>query len=358
MDIQMKNTGLKTAPRPRGRNGAIECCRVVASVFVVFIHYTFPGAVGAVVNCLARFAVPFFFMVSGYFAYRADENTLRKRAIGILKLDVFATLFYFCWGLFREKYILHQGRMPWLMLMLSRARFGQWPINGMNPFGVQLWYLDAAFMSYVILYLYVRWKGKETRYDYLYIVSILLYAVNFLMSSVATTVYFEVPSELCRNALFFGIPMFSLGIFIREYQNKILETYNLTEKKLLLIVFLGAGFSVVQWWSTGVVEMPLGTLFEVIALLLLCVSFPPEIFSSRIATAITSKFGELSTYVFVSHVFWNDIYRIYIMKHFSALGGTVNDYLWPVMVALLSVGTGAVWVTVKAMVKGRLWKNR
>ena len=346
MATEMTKTGLQT--RSGGRNGAIECCRLVASVFVVFIHYTFPGKLGAVMDCLARFAVPFFFMVSGYFAYQADETTIKKRAIGILKLDICATVFYFCWGLFRERYILHQGRMAWLMLMLPKTRLAQWPINGMNPFGVQLWYLDAAFMSYVVLYLYVRWKGKNCRYDTLYLVSVLLYAVHFMMSSVASVVYFEVPSELYRNALFFGLPMLSLGMFLREYQNKILETYHLSPKKLLLIAVLGAGFSVVQWWGTGKVEMPLGTLFEVIALLLLCVSVPTGMFGNRVLSALTSKFGALSTYVFLSHVFWNDIYQIYIMKYFSRLGGTWNAYLWPAMVALLSVGTGAVWVAVKA----------
>ena len=47
------------------RNETLECCRILAAVFVVFLHVPFPGLLGKTVNCLARFAVPLFFAISG-----------------------------------------------------------------------------------------------------------------------------------------------------------------------------------------------------------------------------------------------------------------------------------------------------
>lgn len=57
------------------RNQTLECCRILAAVFVVFLHVPFPGTVGKTVNCLARFAVPLFFAISGWFSYGAEGES-------------------------------------------------------------------------------------------------------------------------------------------------------------------------------------------------------------------------------------------------------------------------------------------
>ena len=61
------------------RNLSIECAKLIASFFVIFIHIPFPGTVGHGINCAARCAVPLFFAVSGYFSYRTPCGKLAKR---------------------------------------------------------------------------------------------------------------------------------------------------------------------------------------------------------------------------------------------------------------------------------------
>lgn len=53
--------------KPRSRIQSLECFRLIASMLVVFIHCEGSGEFGSIMNCLARVAVPFFFIVSGYF---------------------------------------------------------------------------------------------------------------------------------------------------------------------------------------------------------------------------------------------------------------------------------------------------
>ena len=45
----------------------LDALKIVAAFFVVCIHVHFPGDLGRCVIAVARFAVPFFFMVSGFF---------------------------------------------------------------------------------------------------------------------------------------------------------------------------------------------------------------------------------------------------------------------------------------------------
>ena len=51
------------------RNKSLDAVKAIAACLVVCIHVSFPGQAGQLVKVLARCAVPFFFMVSGYFWY-------------------------------------------------------------------------------------------------------------------------------------------------------------------------------------------------------------------------------------------------------------------------------------------------
>lgn len=51
------------------RNKSLDAVKAIAACLVVCIHVSFPGQAGQLVKVLARCAVPFFFMVSGYFCY-------------------------------------------------------------------------------------------------------------------------------------------------------------------------------------------------------------------------------------------------------------------------------------------------
>lgn len=49
------------------RYRSMDCIKGAACIAVVLIHYNFPGYLGIIIKTLSRFAVPFFFGVSGYY---------------------------------------------------------------------------------------------------------------------------------------------------------------------------------------------------------------------------------------------------------------------------------------------------
>ena len=48
--------------RGSGHNDKLDLWKCVAIYSVIFIHILLPGQIGVAVNCLARFAVPLFFL--------------------------------------------------------------------------------------------------------------------------------------------------------------------------------------------------------------------------------------------------------------------------------------------------------
>ncbi len=77
------------------RNYTLDFVKGIACICVVLMHCEFPGYLGTLVQCVSRFCVPFFFMISGYFCFKKNKSTDYKRKvvhIGIITLC--ATLFY------------------------------------------------------------------------------------------------------------------------------------------------------------------------------------------------------------------------------------------------------------------------
>ena len=68
------------------RNASLDLLKGIAALFVIWIHEQFPGVTGQLVNRIGAFAVPVFFMVSGYFAYHADRKKLGRSVRHILRL--------------------------------------------------------------------------------------------------------------------------------------------------------------------------------------------------------------------------------------------------------------------------------
>ena len=326
------------------RIASIEYCRIIAAVFVVFLHCPFPDKLGIAVSSLARFAVPFFFMVSGYFSWQADAGRIGKRLLGTLKLDLTATALYAAWGCLQH-YLFGAGDgLEWILRHIaSSSELSLWLLGNVNPFAGHLWYLSALVWCYIFLYLYVRWQGKDLNYRPLYIIGVCFFGIHMALGPLASAFGTVIPFQTYRNALFFGLPMFALGMFLREYQDRILERFCLTKGKLLLLVAAGAALSVLQGFGTGLAEMPVGTLVEVIALMLLLVSCPGG--EGGKGARLVSGLSGLSTYIYVTHLIWNEVYQFWTFKNAAlTLFGEKEPCFYPVVIAVVSLATGILWM--------------
>ena len=55
---------------------SIDGMKAIAGFLVVLIHQKFPGILGEIITPLARIAVPFFFITSGFLLYSHKQKQL------------------------------------------------------------------------------------------------------------------------------------------------------------------------------------------------------------------------------------------------------------------------------------------
>lgn len=323
------------------RNQSMECAKLIASFFVVFIHAQFPGDAGGFVACLARCAVPLFFAISGYFSFQTRADRLVRRMKHILLLTLMGIGAELLWGCISME-LGGGSTIAYLRMMIpSVEAIAKWIVLCTNPFGGALWYLTAAFYCYCVLWAYVRFFGEEPMdYRPLYGGGMFLFAMNLAMGVFATAAGHPLTHTLYRNGLFFGIPMFAMGIFLRQYGQMIWERYSLSDKKLILMIFGGLLLGVIEWRGIGASDAHIGTVIAVAALMLL-MARNPQVTSRKPLEKLIFSFGSVSTYIYILHPVVIQIYQSLLKTAFSNWLGIAELWLNPVVILILSVMAAA-----------------
>lgn len=328
----------------QNKNQSLEICKLIASFFVVFLHVPFPGTFGGAVSCLSRFAVPLFFAISGWFSYQTGPEKLAKRMGRILLLELAGIFVHFLWGVALTMYQNRSFGEFLGELVPTASEIARWIVLNIDPYAGHLWYLSAAALCYGVLWMYVRFLGREPiGYQPLYVLGVLLGAMHFAMAEFGGSVGLGVPFQLYRNGLFFGLPMFLMGLFLREHHLRLLENFSLTARKLVLLLGAGILLSLVEWKGLGGYELHFGTLVMVVSLLLLT-ALCPEV-SGRFPRMgkLVPRFGTLSTAIYLVHLVIYDVYLGFFRWRLEAVLGSGEPWAAPVLVAAGSLTAAAVW---------------
>lgn len=321
------------------RNQSIELCRLAAAIAVIFLHVPLPERVNGYVNCLARFAVPFFFMVSGYYSFGRDSAWLKRQLWRVLKLNVYATIPYCIW----RCWVYYDGTRIGEFIRWEFFRKGvlsDWIILHVNPMAGHLWFLAALVSCYLALWLYGKLREGENDAP-LYLLGAFLMMGCFLFSALLPANEVLVPYKVYRNGWFLGLPLFLLGMFLHEYEETILEKFHLTTGKLLLLTAAGVLLSLLQYRDYGSSEIFLGTILEMIALMLLLTAHP--VLPGKLLKGITPHLGRISTVIYVIHLLFLEAYQIYIRPQSENLLGHWEPWLRPFLIAAVSLVTAIAW---------------
>ena len=80
------------------RNKALDQIRLIAAFLVIVIHSPFPGVAGNLAESLARTAVPFFFMISGYYSCGKSREQIGRKIRRTGGLLIWSVTLYFLWS--------------------------------------------------------------------------------------------------------------------------------------------------------------------------------------------------------------------------------------------------------------------
>ena len=335
----------------RNRNVAVSALKLIASIFVVFIHAPFPGDFGSFVNCAAKFAVPVFFCISGYYAYRvsADRLVPRLKKMGLLALVGYSLgLIWKCcyMGLVQNKSV-----QKYLTRLLSAKNLSRIILMEKDPIVGHLWYLSVMLVIYIVFILYTRFwkKPEEINYKPLYQTAACGFLFFIAFSMKFPGVKLTTSELLHRNSLFFGFPMFALGLFLAEYGDRIVTQYALNGKKAVALIALGLALSLLQWNGIAKTSMPVGMLPVVIVLVLGATRTGRSAVTPR-GDALCRCAETTSMVVYLSHRLIHDIISSLWKK--SALYS--NKALYPLFIVAVSVALGVcVWLIQSALSKRR-----
>lgn len=325
------------------KNLSMDFVKLIAACFVVFIHAKFPGRLGSLVTCLGRFAVPFFFAVSGYYSFGVDRYRIQKRMGHVLKLHLIAIILAVlidCAGLTLPDF-MHYIRGD---ILPTKNEWLRWILVQDVPYGDQIWFLTALFQCYGILWVYtVFWEEQPQKNVPLYQATFVLLAIFCTMTQLFRLEGLEIPLHCYRNSWLFGLPMFAAGMFLHEYKNQIWNNFRLTDTKLVLLILLGAVLSVLDEMAGDSGELPSGMILLVPALLLYLASHPQLPVKAVWVQKLASRFGVMSTAVYILHVPVKKLYSLLFPGDLVSLFGSLIGYIYPLIILTMTFIGAFFW---------------
>lgn len=334
------------------RNQALECFKFLAAISIVYLHVALPGRAGKLVDCLSRFAVPLFFAISGYFAYGARCGKLGRRFWHVVKLNLLASFSLVLWDCL---WAASCGGSAADVLRSSIPSVNQlinWFFFHGSPFRGHLWYLAAIAACYAVLIVYVGFFGDEAiNYRPLYTLGAALFCIRFAATDMLSRAGLTIPFYLFRDGWFTGIPMFSLGIFLRQYQARLIQNYRLTTARLIGLFLIGVALSLMQYYALGSSELPIGAVIQVIALLLLSTRYPVIDGGLRPVRAVISCLGFLSTVIYIYQFCAYDFYARFFAGPVAGLMGGLEIYVRPLMISLCAAAAGLAVLAVRHIIR-------
>lgn len=226
----------KLIDKKMGYSG-IDLFRLIAVILVVMNHtYPLAGinetADFVLTRIIARIAVPFFFMISGYFILprimgeNKDYTTVIKNVKKLTKLYIIATLIYLPLSIYSGNITPNMGMVSILKDIFFNGTF------------YHLWYLPGAIIGILIVSLLLK-KFNEKQ---VFVISLGLYIIGLFGDSYYNIVQ-NIPVvnefynllfnffDYTRNGIFFAPLFFILGAIIAKNKRK-------PKKKIMIYGFV------------------------------------------------------------------------------------------------------------------------
>ncbi|WP_026488474.1 acyltransferase family protein [Butyrivibrio sp. XBB1001] len=273
-------------------NRFLYTVRFIACLAVITIHTRFPGYFGQLLDALARFAVPYFFAISGRFLLATNEGGTKYirsrtcRALGkTLKVTGLVYLIYLAFSF--AVYMIYQNTVyDWFSSKFNPAETFNFILFNSGKFIYDwtytfdhMWYLFALIYVYGLIYIF----APVLRSWYKGLIGILLF---FLFFGQLLQTYYPIRPfgiNICtwfvmRNWLFVGIPFVLIGVLFADFIRDKVDTLDEEKKnrwiksaRVKAFLLLGAGvvLTAVEMQILGKKEVYMGSVCIVVSILIL-----------------------------------------------------------------------------------------
>ena len=216
-------------------NKTLYSFKAIAALFVIYLHLGSSGKYGMHIINIARFAVPLFFVIAGYFSFYLNkkemDTILKKRLRKIGKITLISFIIYFFINLMVNHY--YNSMNNYINELFNYSNVLKFLIlNWTTPIiGVgHLWYLFAILYVYIIMLFVNKFNLYKLSYAYSILAIIAMYSLEIYNS----INHLNIAQIYYRNAWIMGFSFFIMGYLIRKHSS-ILKEY---KNKLLIILFI------------------------------------------------------------------------------------------------------------------------
>jgi len=287
------------------RNTSIDSGRFIAAFLVVCLHTHFPiNFLGAYIADIAKIAVPFFLMVSGFYLFSESEDIVLKRSANSIKkislILLQAGIIYALLRIYKHYY---------LGIDISSQSFNLLPFLIFNDFNFteHLWYVFAYLYDLIVIWFFCKLK----RFKYLLYalpILILLYYVFTLWSRFISFTDGKFWFEF--NWLVIGMPFVVTGMFLKknfEWVNKINHKYLVVLIIIFFLLIFGEHYAFKLFVGNG--PGVFSIQFLAIALFIYC-TFNLSIFNNKLNFILSDLGKKHALNIYLYHILVREIITI------------------------------------------------
>ena len=308
--------------KEKSRNMSLDVLKLIASYVVVFIHFKFSGLTGDIVDALARFAVPVFFMISGYFAYSNSTEKLISKMKNIIKIYFWGAVIYICfYGILALYDVGIKGAMWYCILYFNPMSIVKFIVFNVPRSSEHLWFLVALIYVYGLHYFVVKWKIKDCVYLW---IGVVLLAIHLLLGVGISSIGIVIPICVIRNFLFMGYPFYCIGMLIRK--NEDLVHKKITHKRAMILILIGVIETVISYFICGGNELYIGSVLVAVALLIISLKTKEIQIYEKII-----KLSQTSTGIYLIHIMVG-----YSLERIVTADMPMVKNVFPVLVCIIS----------------------
>lgn len=287
--------------------------RGIACILIAFVHCRFPGAFGTYLVSIARFCVPFFLLISGYFSYHQNREDTVNHAKKKLRDTIILTtkvsiLCIICNSL--VSVLSGTGLLGWITPYINLHALKEFLLFNRAVFLCSvMYYLFALIYTYIAFIVLVKCNILKLGY---FFIPILLIGNLYFSEFTGSNWYYA------GNFLFTGIPFFLIG--------NLLGKTNLPQKfSKMWYMFVAFGFclTLLETHIFGEAYCYMGSILLSIAIFCICANHP----NIRLPNFLVAFGTNYSLLIFVLHCHVRDFLYLFIPTESWLIG-----WVFPVIV--------------------------
>ena len=339
------------------RNQIVDVFKIVSAIFVVFLHFPFPGYLGKAVFSIARFAVPFFFIVSGYYYSKSNKKTQLAKTPAKIKY-IFSLLLVSELLGFMQKLLNHYDSQysflnnfkSVIIICLQNYNAEKWRAFSFTPlFNYSAWFLVQLIIVYAVFALITKFK----LYNAAKVIIPTCFIFGFFLIRICYFSNISLPPYLDYFIMFMGVPFFSFGYYLKEhsFMPKINTLF------LILLIILGAALSVLESVFISTANLFFGSLVIDFVLTALFIKNADASMKTPIGKLLSFCGNKISLYVYILHPFVGNFVTVLINKLFG--WNKLISYSMPLLVCIFTLLVSAFVYKINSIIGKKIkeWKT-